>query len=52
MVSNKEFMLRIFVKGCQNLSAIDNKVNDVRNKIAGDKALSGADPFLVMRIVG
>jgi hypothetical protein len=52
MVSNREYKLRVFVKGCQNLSAVDNNVNDYRNQLAGDKALSSADPYLVMKIVG
>jgi len=39
--------MRIFIKGCQNLTAVDNKVRDFRNKLAGDVALSSADPYLV-----
>jgi len=52
IVANRDYMVRIFIKGCQNLSAADNRVNDIRNKLAGDKALSSADPFLMMRIMG
>jgi len=52
IVANRDYMVRIFIKGCQNLSAVDNRVNDIRNQLAGDKALSSADPFLMMRIMG
>lgn len=46
------YTLRVFVRSCQNLAAVDNRVNNYRNWIAGDKALSSADPYLTMRIVG
>lgn len=52
MVVETDYTLRIFVRSAQNLSAVDNKVNSLRNQLAGDKALSSADPFLKMRIVG
>lgn len=52
MVADYDFTLRVFIRSCQNLSAVDNRVNNWRNILAGDKALSSADPFLMMRIVG
>lgn len=52
MTDNADYTMRIFVKGAQNLSAVDNKVRMIRNQLAGDKALSSADPYLVMRIMG
>ena len=52
MVKPTDYTLRVFVRACQNLSAVDNRVTSLRNQIAGDKALSSADPFLNMRIVG
>ena len=47
----KEFSLRVFLRSCQNLSAVDNRVQDIRNQLAGDVALSSADPFIYMKIV-
>ena len=50
IVENKEYTMRVFVRQCQNLSAIDNRVVNIRNQLAGDMALSSADPFLMMYI--
>ena len=51
IVDPKEFSMRVFVRSCQNLSAVDNKVMHYRNLLAGDRALSSADPYLYMQIV-
>ena len=51
LVKPDEFSMRVFVRSCQNLSAVDNRVIDNRNWLAGDVALSSADPYLQMQIV-
>ena len=51
MVTPQEsYSMRVFVRSCQNLSAVDNRVIDFRNQLAGDVALSSADPYLKMQI--
>lgn len=52
MTEQVDYTMRIFVKSAQNLTAVDNKVRAIRNRLAGDKALSSADPYLIMRIMG
>ena len=52
MVEPRDYTMRVFVRSCQNLAAVDNRVINIRNKLAGDVALSSADPFLFMSIMG
>ena len=48
----KKFTLRVFVRGCTNLSAVDNRTIGVRNVLAGQRAMSSADPYLVIQALG
>ena len=43
------FKVRVYILTCKNLAAVDNYV-DLKSRLAGDKALSSADPFPVIKI--
>ena len=44
-----DYKIRVYILTCQNLSAVDNYV-DLKSRLAGDKALSSADPYPVLMI--
>ena len=51
LVRENNFYLRVYVLTCQNLAAMNSNVRYYMNQLAGDQAMSSADPFLMMRIV-
>ena len=47
---HSDYKVRVYLLTCQNLSAVDNFVKDNKNWLAGNVALSSANPYPIIKI--
>ena len=47
---HSDYKVRVYLLTCQNLSAVDNFVKDNKNWLAGNMALSSANPYPIIKI--